>query len=396
MKGFMLLIILIFFCCHYSYPQSTMENGQTNYILHKPSGVYQIGTLFFSAVDSARLDSAENKKGREIAFQLFYPSSSSSDGVLNYIPEDLTQAMLKDHYNNVDSAVLLKWKQLRTHSSRAASVVPNKRFPVLFFLHGFGMSRYSYLTIIEELTSRGFVVVSVDSPHSGLVVLSDGRIYQTINDNKPVQKCEAMAGDVSFILNWLEKSKNKDVGGVKKCMDLKKIGVLGHSLGGAAALETCRTDLRFLACIDMDGDTWGKVDNVGLNRPSLILLNEPIVKDSYFTSAEQKKGWEKMRDARRKGWQDLIDKNPAAPIYIFRIAGAAHFTFTDFPFVTTDYYKSDHFATAETIIEKNRGLDIISAYVTTFFSEYLVGNKTINIKSLTKVFPETNLYLTTK
>src|SRR4029077_13405995 len=49
-------------------------------------------------------------------------------------------------------------------------------------------------------------------------------------------------------------------------LDTSHVGMLGHSLGGAAALQACHTEPHFVACADMDGDTFGDVDEAGVGK----------------------------------------------------------------------------------------------------------------------------------
>jgi pimeloyl-ACP methyl ester carboxylesterase len=387
-------LYIFFLCFHLNVfsQQINQDTSQFKFALPTPSGKYNIGTRFFYVTDSSRFDSVLNKRGRDIVFQIWYPSVSKQKSTLSYIPEILFKAMQKDEYNNIDSISLLSWGKIKTHASENIPNDASKKFPILFFLHGFGMSRYSYITIIEDLVSHGFIVISLDSPHSGLMLLADGKIISTLYDGKPVIKCESMAKDVSFIYDWLIKSKDQKLLKLISVIDFNKAGVLGHSLGGAAALETCRIDNRFSACIDLDGDPFGKVEEVGLNKPTLILLNAPVFTDKDLPTPEVKEKWKQMGNERKKTWQDIFLKNESISAFAITINGTNHFTFTDFPFVTKQYYLNPK---AGIIIDKNKGLKIISNYIQDFFARYISEDHSVSIKKLTGKFPETNLYLTT-
>ena len=373
--------------------QHPYDTSQFKFALPNTSGKYNIGTRIFFVTDTVRFDSMLNKKGRDIIFQIWYPSLSKQKNTLSYIPGNLIKAMQKDEYNNIDSISLIKWGNLKTHASENIPNNASKKFPILFFLHGFGMSRYSYITIIEDLVSQGIVVISLDSPHSGLMILSNGEVINTLYDGKPVGKCESMAKDVSFVYDWIKNSKDEKLNKLIPFIDFSKAGVVGHSLGGAAALETCRIDNRFSACIDLDGDPFGKVEEVGLNKPTLILLNEPVYAAGRFKDPGSKQKWDSMGNERKKLWQDIFMKNENNPSYAIGIVGTNHFSFTDFPFVTKQYYRNPN---AGIIINKERGLLIITSYIKAFFYSFIVGDKSINIKKMTEKFPETNLQLTTQ
>ncbi len=366
------------------------DNNHFKIELPTPSGKYNIGARNFSAIDASRFDSVLKKKGRDIVFQIWYPSLPKQRKMINYIPEVLIKAMQKDQYNNIDSTEILNWGRLKTHTSENIPLALSKKFPVIFFLHGFGMSRYSYITIIEELVSHGFAVISLESPHSGLMILPDGEVYNTNYDEAPDVKCASMAKDVIFTYDWIKKSNDKKLLPLKNVIDFSQTGVFGHSLGGAAALEVCRIDDRFSACIDLDGDPFGKVEEVGFTKPTLVLLNEPVFTENHFPNPESKKKWQDMGNTRKKMWQDIFLKNESVPAYAFVINGTNHFTFSDFPFVTNKYYQNSR---AGIIIDKNKGLKIISKYILDFFSRYILRDNSISINKLTEVFSESTLYL---
>jgi len=59
--------------------------------------------------------------------------------------------------------------------------------------------------------------------------------------------------DMQFVLNQLEKLNNNPEAIFYHHLNLTRIGLMGHSAGGTAAIETSRIDPRIRATIDMDG-----------------------------------------------------------------------------------------------------------------------------------------------
>ena len=57
-------------------------------------------------------------------------------------------------------------------------------------------------------------------------------------------------------------------------MDLQRLGIFGHSFGGATALEFCHKDSRCKAVLDMDGIPFGSVVPEGLSKPGMFLLSD--------------------------------------------------------------------------------------------------------------------------
>ena len=255
------------------------------------------------------------------------------------------------------------------------------------------MSRYSYVSIIQNLVSLGFVVVSIDSPNSGLMLLPNGEMISTLYEVDPVIHSESMAKDVSFVYDYIKDSKDKRLREISRYVDLKKAGVVGHSLGGAAAFESCRIDDRFSACINLDGDPFGVVETVGLNKPSLIILNEPTFPPERFSKPGSKERWDSMGNIRKKTWQNLFAKSKHVPVSAIRIMGTNHMSFTDFPFIALQYYRNRN---AGIIINRERGLTIITSYIKAFFDRYLLNNGSVDMNKLSGLFPECNIYLTTE
>jgi predicted dienelactone hydrolase len=57
-------------------------------------------------------------------------------------------------------------------------------------------------------------------------------------------------------------------------LDMQRLGMFGHSFGGATALQFCHDDPRCEAGIDIDGVPYGNVVQEGLEQPFLFLLSD--------------------------------------------------------------------------------------------------------------------------
>ena len=65
-------------------------------------------------------------------------------------------------------------------------------------------------------------------------------------------RVEVRARDALFVVERLE-ALNRAEPRFAQLLDLSKIGVVGHSIGGVAAGRTCQLDQRFKSCLDLDG-----------------------------------------------------------------------------------------------------------------------------------------------
>jgi len=69
---------------------------------------------------------------------------------------------------------------------------------------------------------------------------------------------------MAFVLDRLERLNTSDASGkFTGRLDMTRVGVFGHSFGGAAALQFCHEDSRCKAGIDVDGAPHGSAIQAG-------------------------------------------------------------------------------------------------------------------------------------
>lgn len=167
-------------------------------------------------------------------------------------------------------------------------------FPLVLFSHGaFGYYQSNTSTYME-LASNGYVVISLDHPyHSFFTEDTDGQLI-TVNpsflqevmyinqDSTPEEEIyelsskwlEIRTADIKFVLDSVEEAKAKgacqaewfinsedgeqDILEVLAMADVEKIGLMGHSLGGAASVTVGREREDVDAVIDLDGTMLGE------------------------------------------------------------------------------------------------------------------------------------------
>src|SRR5260370_20337274 len=178
----------------------------------------------------------------------------------------------------------------RGHSARDRDVSTQQRsYPVVIMRAGASASVLNYSTLAEDLASQGYVVVGFDAPYrTGRVVFPDGRMIGRTEQNNPemcvvpdraqMERCvsrvlTAWTGDIAFVLDRLTRLNASDSSGkFTGRLDMTRVGVFGHSLGGAVAAQFCHEDSRCKAGIDIDGAPHCSVIQAGLSQPFMFLL----------------------------------------------------------------------------------------------------------------------------
>jgi predicted dienelactone hydrolase len=191
-------------------------------------------------------------------------------------------------------------------------------WPVVLFSTGYGVERQLYTGLVQDLASHGYVVVALDHPHDASIVsFPDGHtvsIGKVGDDPNAIGKALAVRiADTRYALGALARLDRSRNGGFFRVLDLERIGMFGHSLGGATAAATMLIDRRIDAGLDMDGSLFGKVATSGLDRPFMLFSADP----GFRNTPNLVEFWRHLRASR----------------YALDFAGAAHFAFSDLVFL---------------------------------------------------------------
>lgn len=248
--------------------------------LPQRTGSYAVGTSSYYWVDQNRSESLSDNPDdkRELVVRFWYPAQEDDTQQTHPYLSDQQKIIIKENLKDLYIPAFM-WAYLLNIRS---TVIPDavcssdkSFYPVVLFSHGAGSLPDLYEVYLAELASHGYIVVGINHTYiSGGTVFPDGRIIIHKNMAIPLEKkIEIMVADVRFVLDTIEDLQKKGMLFFKK-LDLKNIGVLGHSMGGDTALVVCRIDERCKAGIDMDGWSIGVHDLQGLNKPFLFLLGQ--------------------------------------------------------------------------------------------------------------------------
>ncbi|MGW6718609.1 alpha/beta hydrolase family protein [Streptomyces sp. NPDC054995] len=348
--------------------------------LPRPTGPYATGrdTLFLT--DHGRTDPWVPAAGaRQLLVSLHYPARPGSGGATApYMPQEEARLMLAQR--GLDDP---EWPGLvaatRTHSRNDARPAPG-RFPLVLLSPGFGTPRATLTGLAEELASRGYVVATADHPYESTgTELPDGRVLTCAAcDEVDAQPDDAArrevlaavstgrAADFSFLLDRLTGPRPawRHAGSI----DAHRVGMAGHSIGGAAAASTMAVDRRVDAGVNLDGTFFDPVPARGLDRrPFLMLGTDPgHAPGAGDTSWDE--GWDRLDGFKR--WLTVRD--------------SGHFTFTDTPAIGEQLGIVD----PDAPLSAARSTTITRAYVTAFFDRSLRGRPARLLEGPTPAHPE--------
>src|SRR5205823_432444 len=216
--------------------------------LPKPSGPHNVGSVVFRWTDNTRPETftADPSDRRQVIAQAWYPTDATRGQAVPYFE---AQGRLPSSIEGLPSFFFASFGSAATHAIAATSVSAARRtWPVLFFEPGLSVPREQYTALCADLASRGYVVVALSVPYeSAISVLAGGRVVgQTIHPDvmgpPPHRALERLIGirvaDSRFVLDQLGRLAQLEPGSpLAGHLDLQCVGIVGHSIGGATAVQ---------------------------------------------------------------------------------------------------------------------------------------------------------------
>jgi len=342
--------------------------------LPAPHGPYGVGTFVRHLVDSTRHERHASSPGarRELMIQVWYPAANATG----------TRAWYRDPRMNQFKSFHFRW--VKTHSYWNLPLAAQPRiFPVLIFSPSSGGFRSQNTFEVEELVSRGYIVVGIDHPYSSSrVVFPDGRVTYSIpwvdtasraayeESNRKVERMvEDHVSDARFVLDEMERWNQPESGELLAGrMALSRVGVFGHSFGGALAAGLCLADARVAAGINMDGWTFGDAETNGIPKPFFFMNS------GDGRAPDRAEIQTRPEEARIEGERDLLDWQSMESSlrrfggYRLTILGSDHGNYADLVLFKRPFPMS-----APPSPDPYRIFEIINAYTLAFFDRYIRG-----------------------
>ena len=237
-----------------------------------------------------------------------------------------------------------------------------EEFPLVIFSHGaFGYYQSNTSTYME-LASNGYVVISLDHPYhsfftkdtSGKTIIVNPQFLQEvmyINEmGTPEQEIielshgwlDIRTADINFVLDSVKTAKEltelppcwftgedtsaETIRGILAMTDTECIGLMGHSMGGAASVTVGRTREDIDAVIDLDGTMLGEQFSYINGVYDFYDETYPVPLLSVSNEAHYFEGQE-LADWYVNSWV-LANAKDAKYTYF---KGSGHMNFTDLP-----------------------------------------------------------------
>ncbi|RDA82792.1 hypothetical protein CP532_6864 [Ophiocordyceps camponoti-leonardi (nom. inval.)] len=232
-------------------------------------------------------------------------------------------ALMVPGLKDVFSRLAIEYHRLPTTTQPSDGYGKKRRsYPVVLFSPGLGASRLVYSAGARDLASQGYVVITIDHPHDASIVeFPDGVVIRGANISTPAEirrAVEVRVKDVSFLIKTLRNPSmlRKLTLGFTETVDVDKIAIYGHSLGGATAAEAMLADDRLLGGMNWDGQMQGDVAKKGLNRPFIQV------------------GVPGHRTMEGSNWPEFYDRL-RGPRMELEVANTTHLSFMDIPLLLT-------------------------------------------------------------
>jgi hypothetical protein len=322
-------------------PVQAGELGSVRVSLPPPSGPHEIGTVSLRLVDRSRPDPwVPSQPYRELMVSAWYPTTRThgyrlaahmSSGAAAVFGEKRAPGF-RIPPGSVD------WAATRTHAYEGAPVDRRGgRVPVLVYSPGSGDPRTWGTALVEEMASRGYLVLTIDHTfESPAVEFPDGSVVG--NEPMLAEFQEAVAnGTVPAVLKKMLDVRLADARflldrlpflplGLAAAADTDRVGFFGQSAGGILAAEGMHEDLRIKVGVDLDGTLeYNQEPNGtnlmpvavhGLDRPFMLMgrhgsdhTTEPSWR-AFWTNSD---GWRRDLTLLRSKHQSYTDLESIMP-----------------------------------------------------------------------------------
>lgn len=358
--------------------------------LPAPTGPYPVGRTEFDWTDHSRGDPLAPRPGlpRELAVWLWYPAPPHTGGPVGpYLPGDWAQL----HIGGLPGLGESSFGAVRGHSLDGVPVAAG-RYPVVVFEPGLGLSAPQYTTLAENLASHGYLVAGITPTYSANLTVVHGQVvHSTPAGNPPTlgtgDTAQTEATGDRLLDVWTQDARFAETqmvtldhaGPFAGHVDVTRTVYIGHSFGGAAALEACRTDPHCVGAADLDGTQYGPVVQRGLDKSMLLMASQNSCVTGTCQAATA------VERANVASARALLAAS-TGPTWCYEIDGALHFNFSDY----AAYYLAAPIRAQVPLgtIDGDLGLQITNAYLSAFVDHVVTGRPEPLLSARSTPYPQ--------
>jgi hypothetical protein len=327
-------------------------SAATTPYLPRPTGHQPVGVTALSLKDTSHPDPwVPTVPYRELMVSVFYPATSTNGPKKQYMTP--LESKLNLERQNIPGLPLEVFSTVRTNAVVDAKPAGRRHsLPLVVLSPGWTQPRATLTALAEDLASRGYVVAAIDHTYENrATTFPDGHVTGCAAcevDDQPgfwEKFAQVRSKDTSFVLDSLLSSKQGAL------IDPQRIGMTGHSAGGAVTTQAMLADPRIRAGADLDGSVHVPIPASGLSRPFMFVGSmddytpgAPGPYDDWETDWTHLTGW--------KRW--------------LMVSGTVHQSFTDLG-VLADQLGVD----LGDAIDPYRALTVTRNYVSAFFDQHL-------------------------
>lgn len=267
--------------------------------LPKPTGKYEVGVTYRTVETSRTADFKELiDSNRTVYLKIWYPAVAENQ--VKKIKTPFIEGGMKTGKQFFDKPQL--WQDIAIRKAVTMKTnsfidlpIADGKFPVVTYSHGYSQWSSDNTTLMESMASKGFIVVSISHLHQALFapVSKDSAIVTKVislgnDDTDPEEfkrhrerydsiqtqeelnayhmygrkfsngrSADIWSDDILSAINYMKQTQENSSDFFFGRVDITKIGSVGFSMGGSAALNATLNDSTILAAINIDGGLAG-------------------------------------------------------------------------------------------------------------------------------------------
>ncbi len=375
----------------------------------EPSGSFSIGLQSIYLEDQTRQEVLTKQDGdyRKLTVHIWYPSDQKITNPKRYMDQGYAEAFVES--KNMPSFIATHFDLTEIHTQKSLPITKNNQLPVIVLSHGLLWNCEVYTSIIEEIVSQGYIVVGIDHIYESFLTEYKGKklqwsqenidymnkeldfnliekkmdlalhakdsllrttsTYEIIQELPYFKSLDRWSNDISFVIDQLEIINRDPNGFLFKKLDIDRIGLLGHSWGGAAVAQNASENKRIKAVINMDGAQFGRLIDTTLHTPLLVMYADRDYK-KFFTPNFY-----------------VYEKVAKNDFFEATIASTGHANFGDL-----SYWTKVNSLTETGSIAPKRMTQVTNELILHFFDKYIKGEHIDMIQSFSKdSYPEVSI-----